>query len=87
MTQGRFGIDCVATHYNLTPSKRAMPHNRTEHMKTTELGYHKEYGLTDKIRIRVVRDAQEMPIKMAAQKNRVALSSVYKWRKRVEGAA
>jgi hypothetical protein len=56
-------------------------------MKTTKLGYHKEYGLTDEIRIRVVRDAQEMPIKMAAQKNRVALSSVYKWRKRVEGAA
>jgi hypothetical protein len=51
-------------------------------MKTTELGYHKEYGLTDEIRIRVVRDAQEMPIKMAAQKNRVALSSVYKWRNR-----
>ena len=56
-------------------------------MKTTELGYHEEYGLTDEIRIRVVRDAQERPITMAAQKNRVAASSVYKWRKRVEGAA
>ena len=87
MTQGRFGIDCVATRGNLTPSKRATAHSRIEHMKTTELGYHEEYGLTDEIRIRVVRDAQKMPIKMAAQKNRVALSSVYKWRKRVEGAA
>jgi transposase-like protein len=43
--------------------------------------YHPDYGLPDEVRIRALRDAEEMHINLAAQKNRVAMSTLYKWRK------
>lgn len=46
--------------------------------------YHPDYGLSDEVRIRALRDAKEMHISLAAQKNRVAISTIYKWRKDME---
>lgn len=56
-------------------------------MKTEALGYHPEYGLTDEIRIKSINDARIWGVKIAAEKNRVSVPSVYKWRKRAEDAA
>lgn len=46
--------------------------------------YHPDYGLPNEIRICALRDAKEMHISLAAQKNRVAVSTIYKWRKDME---
>jgi transposase-like protein len=43
--------------------------------------YHPDYGLPDEVRIRALRDAEDMHISLAAQKNRVAMSTLYRWRK------
>ena len=56
-------------------------------MQRNSLQYHPDYGLTDEIRIKAVRDAQITEVKVSAKINRVSVSSIYKWRKRAEDAA
>jgi hypothetical protein len=41
--------------------------------------YHRDYGLTDELRIRVIEDAVAMGVKRAAIKNNVHVASVYNW--------
>jgi hypothetical protein len=56
-------------------------------MKQQSLQYHPDYGLTDEIRIKAVRDAQLTEVKVSAKINRVSVASIYKWRKRAERVA
>ena len=48
------------------------------------MNYHPDYGLTDELRIKSVRDAKEMSVKKAAETNRVSIASIYNWRKALE---
>jgi transposase len=45
---------------------------------------HPDYGLTDELRIKSVRDAKAMSVKKAAETNRVSIASIYNWRKALE---
>jgi transposase-like protein len=56
-------------------------------MQQQSLQYHPDYGLTDEMRLKAVRDAQLTEVKVSAQINRVSASSIYKWRKRAERVA
>ena len=56
-------------------------------MQQNYLQYHPDYGLTDEIRLKAVRDARLTEVKVSAKINRVSVSSIYKWRKRAEDAA
>lgn len=40
------------------------------------------YGLADETRLTILRDAQELGIKAAAELHRVTAASIYVWRKR-----
>ena len=62
-------------------------HQQDTNMQRNSLQYHPDYGLTDEIRIKAVRDAQITEVKVSAKINRVSVSSIYKWRKRAEDAA
>ena len=53
-------------------------------MKSETFQYHRDYGLTDDVRLAAVRDAELMRIERAAKKNGVSTVSIYKWRKRLE---
>ena len=53
-------------------------------MKSETFQYHKDYGLTDDVRLAAVRDAELIRIEQAAKKNGVSTVSIYKWRKRLE---
>jgi len=53
-------------------------------MKSETFQYHKDYGVTDDVRLAAVRDAELMKIEQAAKKNGVSVGSIYKWRKRLE---
>jgi transposase len=48
------------------------------------MNYHPDYGLTDELRIKSVRDAKAMSVKKAAETNRVSIASIYNWRKALE---
>ena len=56
-------------------------------MEKQSLQYHPDYGLPDEIRLRAIKDARVMEVKLAAKKNRVSSASIYKWRKRLEEVA
>jgi transposase-like protein len=53
-------------------------------MKSETFQYHKDYGLTDDVRLAAVRDAELMRVAEAAKKNGVSTVSIYNWRKRLE---
>jgi len=53
-------------------------------MQKQSLQYHPDYGLTDEIRLKAVRDAKLTEVKTSANINRVSTASIYKWRKRAE---
>ena len=53
-------------------------------MKSETFQYHKDYGLTDDVRLAAVRDAELMRVADAAKKNGVSTVSIYTWRKRLE---
>lgn len=55
-------------------------------MNSNQLGYHPEYGLTDEIRIKAIKDARNLGVKVSAERNRVSTASIYNWRKRAEEA-
>ena len=48
------------------------------------MNYHPDYGLTNELRIKSVRDAKAMSVKKAAETNRVSIASIYNWRKALE---
>ena len=48
------------------------------------MNYHPDYGLTDELRIKSVRDAKVMTVKKAAETNNVSIASIYNWRKALE---
>lgn len=56
-------------------------------MNSNQLGYHPEYGLPDEIRIKAINDARIWGVKIAAEKNKVSVPALYKWRKRAEDVA
>lgn len=43
--------------------------------------YHPDYGLTDELRREALRTADLVSVRVAASIYRVALSTVYRWRK------
>lgn len=48
------------------------------------MNYHPDYGLTDDLRIKSVRDSKLLSVKEAAIKNNVSIASIYNWRKALE---
>ena len=49
--------------------------------------YHEDYGLGDEYRTKVLADAKSIGMTKAAEKNRVGLSSIYRWKQAYEEQA
>lgn len=45
---------------------------------------HPDYGLTDDVRLTILKDAEALGVKRAAQAHRVSETVIYNWRKRLE---
>lgn len=48
------------------------------------MGLHPDYGLTDDVRLTIIKDAAAVGVKRAAQAHNVSQSVIYSWRKRLE---
>jgi len=46
-----------------------------------KFGYHPDYGFSDEMREKAVRRAEIVGAALAAEENRVSVSSVYNWMK------
>lgn len=45
---------------------------------------HPDYGLPDEVRLTILKDAEAIGVRRAAQTHRVSETVIYNWRKRLE---
>lgn len=45
---------------------------------------HPDYGLPDEVRLTILKDAEAIGVRRAAQAHRVSETVIYNWRKRLE---
>lgn len=46
--------------------------------------FHPDYGLTDEVRLTILKDAEALGVKRAARAHGVSIQSIYNWRKKRE---
>ena len=44
------------------------------------LNFHPDYDLTDELRLKILKDAEDMGVREAAEKNNISERAIYRWR-------